>query len=77
MRLGAIALMLAVQAVVILGGLVLILRVVADEVDTRVDREVDRIERRFEREVRQVRRDLATEVRRELDRRLPATPAVP
>jgi hypothetical protein len=69
--LAAIAAMLTVFAVVVLGGMYLLLVAAGDELDRRLDREVTRVEREFERNLDTIRQD----VREELDTRLPATPA--
>ena len=68
--LAAIAAMLTVFAVVVLGGVYLLLVAAGDELDRRLDREVTRVEREFERNLDTIRED----VREELDTRLPATP---
>ena len=69
-----LAALLAVFAVVILGGLYLMLVAAGDELDRRLDREVSRVERDIDRNFDRIQED----VREELDRRLPATPtAVP
>jgi hypothetical protein len=68
-----IAALLAVFAVVVLGGLYLMLVAAGDELDRRLDGEVDRVERELERNFDGIQ----GEVREELDRRLPATPTPP
>jgi hypothetical protein len=69
----AMAAMLVVFAVVILGGFYLMLVSAGDELDRRLDREVDRVEREFDRNLEEIE----TDIREELDRRLPATGAPP
>jgi hypothetical protein len=66
----AITAMLLVFAVVILGGVYLMLVAFGNELEDRLDREVDRVEREFERNLEGIEGD----IRNELDRRLPATP---
>ncbi len=69
-----LAALLAVFAVVVLGGVYLMLVAAGDELDRRLDREVSRVERDIDRNFDGIQED----VREELDRRLPATPtAVP
>jgi hypothetical protein len=67
-----VAALLLVFAVVVLGGIYLMLVAAGDELDERLDREVDRVERQFDRNLEQ----FETDIREELDRRLPET-AVP
>jgi hypothetical protein len=62
------ALLLAVFAIVILGGVGLMLVAAGNEFDRRINREVDRVHREFETDFDGIRR----EVREELDRRLPS-----
>jgi hypothetical protein len=69
----AIAALLAVFAVVVLGGMYLMLVAAGNELDRRLDREVSRVEREFEANLDSIRED----VREELDARLPANGAVP
>jgi hypothetical protein len=64
----AVAAMLAVTAAVILGGFYLMLTAFADELDSRLDRQVENVSEDFDRDLRSIRGD----IRRELDRRLPA-----
>jgi hypothetical protein len=66
----AVAAMLVVFALVVLGGFYLMLVAAGDELDERFDREADRIEREFDTSLQGIQRD----IREELDRRLPATP---
>ena len=63
----AVAAMLAVTAAVILGGFYLMLMAFADELDSRLDRQVENVSEDFDRDLRSIR----TDIRRELDRRLP------
>jgi hypothetical protein len=64
--LGAMAFLLLVFAVVVLGGMVLLLVAAGHEADRKLEREVNRVERNVNGQFDQVRRD----VRSELDRRL-------
>lgn len=66
-----IAAMLAVFAVVVLGGVALMFVAAGREVDRQLDSEVERVERNLERDFDTIRQD----VRRELDRRLPPATA--
>ena len=68
-----IAAMLAVFAVVVLGGVAAMLMVAASEAEEHLDREVRRVEREMERNFDGIQRD----VREELDRRLPEPTAIP
>jgi hypothetical protein len=72
-RLWPIAAMLAVFAVVVLGGVAVMFVAAGREVDRQLDSEVERVERNLERDFDTIRQD----VRRELDRRLPAATAEP
>jgi hypothetical protein len=65
-----VAALLALFAIVMLGGFYLMLVAAGDELDRRLDREVDRVERELDRNFDSIQ----GEVREELDRRLPATP---
>lgn len=65
-----VAAMLLVTAAAVLGGMAVLLTAVGDELDSELDRQVRTVQDDFSRDVRGLRRDL----RRELDRRLPATP---
>jgi hypothetical protein len=68
----AIALLLAVFAAGILGGVYLMLVGFGDELDQRLNTQVENVQRDLDGQFRGVQRD----VRRELDRRLPSpTPA--
>ncbi len=69
----AVAAMLTVFAVVVLGGVFLMLVAAGNELDRRLDREVDRVARELERNFDGIQRD----VREELDRRLPQAPVQP
>jgi hypothetical protein len=68
--LAAVALMLVIFAAGILGGVALMFLAAGDELDRRLDSEVNRVQRDLERDFDGIERN----VRRELDRRLPATP---
>ncbi len=68
-----IAAMLAVFAVVVLGGVALMFVAAGREVDRQLDSEVERVERELEQDFDTIRRD----VRRELERRLPPADATP
>ena len=65
--LASLAALLAVFAIVVLGGVALMLLVFGNELDNRINREVDRVHREFETDFDGIRK----EVREELDRRLP------
>ena len=65
--LGGIAALLTVFAIVVVGGVALLLIAFGNELDSRIDREVDRVHREFETDFDGIRQ----EVRDELDRRLP------
>jgi hypothetical protein len=71
--LAGMALLLLVFAVVVLGGVFLMLVAAGNELDRRLDREVDRVERNLDDQFNEVQRD----VRSELDRRLPEETAAP
>ena len=66
-RLLGFAAVLTVFAVVVLGGVALLLVAFGNEFDRRIDREVDRVHREFQSDFDGIRQ----EVREELDRRLP------
>lgn len=72
-RLWPIAAMLAVFAVVVLGGVGLMFVVAGREVDRQLDSEVERVERNLERDFDTIRRD----VRQELENRLPPADTTP
>jgi hypothetical protein len=59
----AVAAMLLVTGALVVGALYVMLNAAADEVDSRVNRELDKVTRNVERDIR-----------RELDRRLPRMP---
>jgi predicted PurR-regulated permease PerM len=65
--LAGMAILLTVFAVVVVGGVALLLIAFGNELDNRIDREVDRVHREFETDFDSIRQ----EVREELDRRLP------
>jgi hypothetical protein len=65
--LGAIAALLALFAIIVLGGTLLLLIAAGNEFDRRIDSEVDRVHQQFESDFDTIRQ----EVRDELDRRLP------
>ena len=67
--LAAIAAMLALFAVIVVGAVALMLGSFGDELDSELDRQVRTVRSDFERDVD----DLQDEIRRELDRRLPVT----
>ena len=67
----AMAAMLLLFAVVVLGGLYLMLVAAGNELDRRLDREVTRVERELDRNFESIQE----QVRDELDRRLPESPA--
>jgi RNA polymerase subunit RPABC4/transcription elongation factor Spt4 len=65
-----LAALLLLQTAVVLAGMAFMFTVVADEVDSRLDRQVGRVERNLDRSFDDVQRS----VREELDRRLPPVP---
>jgi hypothetical protein len=69
----ALALLLTLFAVGVLGGVFLMLTAFGDELDRRLNTQVERVQRDIDGEFEGVR----TDVRRELDRRLPASSATP
>jgi hypothetical protein len=66
----AVAAMLLVTAAVVLGGVALMLVAFGHELDRRIDRQVEGVQDDFGNDVDRLER----RIRRELDRRLPATP---
>jgi hypothetical protein len=69
----AMAAMLTIFAVVVLGGMYLMLVAFGTEMEDQLDSEVQRVERELERNFDGIQRD----VREELDRRLPEPTASP
>jgi uncharacterized membrane protein len=67
------AVVLAVFAVVVLGGVALMLVAAGNEFDRRINREVERVHREFQADFDGIRQ----EVREELDRRLPEPTPTP
>jgi hypothetical protein len=67
------AFLLTVFAIVILGGVALMLVAAGNELDRRINREVDRVHREFQTDFDGIQRD----VREELDRRLPSPTPTP
>jgi hypothetical protein len=67
------AAMLTIFAVVVLGGMYLMLVAFGTEMEDQLDSEVQRVERELERNFDGIQRD----VREELDRRLPEPTASP
>jgi sensor domain CHASE-containing protein len=67
------AFLLLLFAVVVLGGMFLMLVAAGREADNKLDREVGRVERNLNDQFDQIQRD----VRSELDRRLPEESATP
>ena len=67
------AFLLFLFAVVVLGGMLLLLVAAGNEADSKLDREVDRVERNLEQQFD----DIQGSVREELDRRLPEETATP
>jgi hypothetical protein len=67
------ALVLAVFAVVILGGTALMLIAAGNEFDRRINREVENVHQEFQTDFD----DIEQNVRQELDRRLPAPSPTP
>lgn len=70
----AIAAMLTLAVVVIVGGLALLLAAVGNQIEDTLDTEVTRVETQFEREIAGLEDRVRRELRRELDARLPAAP---
>jgi hypothetical protein len=67
------AALLAVFAVIVLGGVAAMLVAAGNEFDRRIDRQVDNVHRQFETDFDQIEQS----VREELDRRLPEPTATP
>jgi hypothetical protein len=67
------AVLLAVFAVIVLGGVAAMLVAAGNEFDRRIDRQVDNVHQQFESDFDQIEQS----VRDELDRRLPAPTATP
>jgi hypothetical protein len=67
------ALLLALFAVIVLGGVAAMLVAAGNEFDRRIDRQVDNVHQQFESDFDQIEQS----VRDELDRRLPAPTATP
>ena len=67
------AVLLAVFAVIVLGGVAAMLVAAGDEFDRRIDHQVDNVHRQFETDFDQIEQS----VREELDRRLPEPTATP
>jgi hypothetical protein len=67
------AFLLFLFAVVVLGGMFLMLVAAGNEADRKLDREVNRVERNLDGQFDQIQQD----VREELDRRLPEETATP
>jgi hypothetical protein len=67
------AFLLFLFAVVVLGGMFVMLVAAGNEADRKVDREVNRVERNLDGQFDQIQQD----VREELDRRLPEETATP
>jgi len=70
----AIAAMLTLAVVVIVGGLALVLATVADTLEATLDREIAGVQVDIERQVDGVEARVREQVREELDARLPAQP---
>ena len=67
------ALLLALFAVIVLGGVAAMLVAAGNEFDRRINRQVDNVHQQFESDFDQIEQN----VREELDRRLPAPTATP
>jgi hypothetical protein len=67
------AVLLAVFAIIVLGGVAAMLVAAGNEFDRRIDRQVDNVHRQFETDFD----DIEQSVREELDRRLPEPTATP
>jgi hypothetical protein len=65
-----VAALLFVTAVLILGGVALLLVAAGQEFDRRTNRQIDRVQGQFGRDVDRLER----RIQRELDQRLPASP---
>ena len=72
--LGTVAALLLVQAVLILGGVLYMLNVFGDELDTELDRQVTTVQSDIRGDLEDVRRSVIRQLRRELDARLPPAP---
>ena len=70
----AIAAMLTLAVVVIVGGLALVLSTVAATLEDTLDTEISRVQADIERQVSGVEDRVRDQVRRELDARLPPAP---
>lgn len=72
---GALAALLLVQAALVLGGVLYMLNVFGDELDSTLDEEVATVQLDVERDLNSVQRAVIRQLRRELDARLgPAAP---
>lgn len=67
---GALAALLLVQVVLVLGGVLYMLSAFGDELDATLDDQVQTVQRDIERDLDRVRRGVVRELRRELDARL-------
>lgn len=67
---GAIAALLLVQAVLVLGGVLYMLGAFGDELDATLDDQVETVQSDIQRDLDRVRRGVVRELRRELDARL-------
>ena len=68
---GALAALLLVQAALVLGGVLYMLTVFGDELDSTLDTEVEQVQRDVERDLNGVQRSVIRQLRRELDARIP------
>lgn len=67
---GAIAALLLVQTVLVLGGVLYMLSAFGDELDTTLDDQVETVQLDIERDLNRVQRVVIRQLRRELDTRL-------
>jgi len=66
---GALAALLLVQAALVLGGVLYMLGVFGDELDSTLDEQVETVQRDIERDLDRVQRGVIRQLRRELDAR--------
>jgi hypothetical protein len=66
--------LLLVQTALVLGGVLYMLNVFGDELDTRLDDQVTNVQGDIERDLDRVQRAVVRQLRRELDARLGSAP---
>ncbi|MFL5846028.1 MAG: hypothetical protein ACJ762_15175 [Solirubrobacteraceae bacterium] len=71
---GAVAALLLVQAVLVLGGVLYMLTVFGDELDSTLDEQVTTVQSDIEGDLDGVRRSVIRQLRAELDARLGTAP---